>query len=206
MNRRSDLFTMMGGLTYAAINLAIDTAFPDHWAGSPDRLLGWGYADWSRLLWIPSALLLVGFTGIYHRLQPHLGRLGTAGFRISAAGLTLEILGLVIEFWIFGLLLVPWTGEFNTGSPGSNFGYTVNGIGTLLLMIGLLLFAPGVQRTGAPPFWRVWSILIALSTLSAFYFFFADLMEIHALLHGLLWIAAGLAPGNDEQEFEGGSA
>jgi hypothetical protein len=86
LNRWPAFSAILGGLTYLLLHLAIETAFPDHWSGSPDRLLGMSYAGWSRLLWIPSALLLSGLIGIYRHVAHALGRLGKWGFRLAAAG------------------------------------------------------------------------------------------------------------------------
>lgn len=182
----------LGGLSYTAANLAIEYGFPDHWAGSPDTLLGWGYAAWSRLLWIPTALMLIGFIAIHQQLRPQTGKLGTTGFWLTTTGFLLDILGLVIEFWLFGLFLVPWTGAFQTGSPGSNLGYAINGIGSMLLMIGLVISALACLRATIPPRWRIVFGLLALSSLSSFYFYFTNRMAVHFVIHGFIWIAAGL--------------
>jgi len=179
------LAAVLGGLTYLLLHLAIELAFPDHWAGSPDRLLGFSYADWSRLLWIPTALLLIGFLGLYHHVQHALGKLGKVGYWLTVTGFGLDILGNFIEFWFFGLFLVPFTGQFTTGSPGSNLGYSVASIGAMLGLLGLLLFGVACARAQVSAPWRFLPSLVALAAVSIFYFYFAQLMSIHAVLYGV---------------------
>jgi len=195
MTRKFSNFTwlaaVLGGLAYLILHLAIELVFPDHWAGSPDRLLGISYAGWSRLLWLPTALLLWGLVGIYHFLAHALGKLGLIGYWLAAIGFGMEILGSIIEFWIFGVFLVPFVGEFTTGSAGSNLGYAVGSIGMLIAILGLLLFGISCFGAALPKPWRILPLLIALAALSIFYFFFSDLMGIHAILYGLSWIIAG---------------
>ena len=185
------LGAVLGGAAYLLLHLAIETAFPDHWSGSPDRLLGISYAGWSRLLWVPSALLLSGLVGIYRHVAHALGRLGKWGFRLAAAGFILEIAGSVIEFWLFGLLLVPFSGDFVTGSAGSNFGYTIASLGTLTGILGLVLFGIACLRAALPTPWRVLPLLIGLAGLSILPLFFMDLIAFHIVLYGLGWMAAG---------------
>lgn len=191
MKRWPPISAVLGGFSYLLLHLAIETAFPDHWSGSPERLLGMSYAGWSRLLWVSSALLLSGLIGIYRQVAHALGRLGLWGFRLAAAGFILEIAGGVIEFWIFGLLLVPFAGEFTTGSAGSNFGYAVASLGTVAGILGLLLFGIACLRAALPGIWRAIPVLLGLAALSVFYFFFAGRMEIHAVVYGAVWMLTG---------------
>lgn len=93
MKRKYAMSAILGGLAYLILNLAIELAFPDHWAGSPDRLVGMSYAGWSRLLWIPDALLLIGLSGVYRHLAHALGKFGKATYWLSAASFGLIILG-----------------------------------------------------------------------------------------------------------------
>lgn len=149
------LGAVLGGLIHLVLNALIEIYFPEHWAGSPSRLFGFSYADYSRLLWIPALLLLVGLTGVYKRVSKFVGRLGKIGFLLAVVGFGLELLGNLIEFWIFGLFLVPFLGEFQTGSDGSQVGYTVSSYGTMFLIVGLLLFGIACLRSTLPIRWRV---------------------------------------------------
>jgi hypothetical protein len=177
------LAAMLGGLTYLLLHLAIEFVFPDHWAGSPDRLMGMSYASWSRLLWIPTALLLI--------VQYALGKLGKAGYWLTVSGFGLDILGNFIEFWLFGVLFVPFIGEFTTGSSGSNLGYTVASMGAMLGILGLLLFGIACARAQIPAQLRVLPSVIAIVAVSIFYFYFTELMAIYAVLYGVCWLATG---------------
>ncbi len=181
----------LGGLSYLVLHLLIETWFPDHWSGSPDRLLGWSYAAWSRLLWLPPALLLFGLAGIYRRLSTAIGRIGQAGFGVAAAGLGLDMFGSILEFWIVGVLLVPWVGEFRTGSPGSQLGYQTASFGALLLLVGLVLIGFAGLRARQQARWRFLPMVLGLSYVSALPFYFLNRFALHAVLYGLSWMWAG---------------
>jgi hypothetical protein len=185
------LAAVLGGFTYLLLHLIIELVFPDHWAGSSTRLLSISYAGWSRLLWLPITLLLLGLMGIYHHLVHVLGRLGKIGYWLAAVGFALEILGSVIEFWIYGLFLVPFVGEFTTGSAGSQLGYETASYGSMLGIVGLVLFGIACLCASLPKPWDVLPLLISLVALSIFYFFFADQLAIHAALYGVIWMAVG---------------
>ncbi len=185
------LAALLGGAVYLGLNVLIEVLFPDHWAGSPDRLLGWGYADFSRLLWIPSTLQLLGLTGIFVHLSGAVNRLAKIGFAIAAVGYSLEIVGNLIEFWIFGLLLVPYLGDFLTGSAGSQLGYTVSSFGTLFLMVGLLLLGIAYLRAALPRRWRFLPLVIGLIHAAILPSYFMGLLAAHAVAFGLGWMGLG---------------
>jgi hypothetical protein len=182
---------VLGGLTYLQLYTAIEIYFPEHWAGSPSRLLGFSYADYSRLLWIPSVFLLLGLTGVYGQLSGSIGRLGKAGFLITALGFVLDILGNIIEFTLFGFILVPILGEFQTGSAGSQFGYQISSYGTLLLMGGSMLLGITSLRSDLPMRWRILPFVNGFIYATALLFFFADLLILHAIVYGLSWMVIG---------------
>jgi len=198
------LGAILGGFTYLGLNVLIEIAFPDHWAGSPTRLLGMSYVGWSRLLWIPDGLLLIGLIGLYRHLSKALGRLGKAGFWLAMIGSGLHILGNIIEFWVFGLFLVPLLGKFVTGSTGSNFGYAISGYGGLLYLAGLLIFGLANLKADLPARWRVLPFALGLIYASIIIFFLADLVELlplHAVLFGANWILVGyLLKGDARRE------
>lgn len=185
------LGSFLGGLTYLTLSAAIEIYFPDHWAGSPSRLLGFSYAQYSRLLWIPSILLVFGLTGVYSHLSSSIGQLGRVGYLFAATGFGLDIFGNIIEFTLFGLLLVPSLGEFRTGSPGSQFGYQVSGYGTSFLMVGLLIFGIAGLRSTLPFRWRILPFTIGLVYATGLILFFAGLMAVHAFAYGLSWMVLG---------------
>lgn len=189
--RWSWLGAALGGLTYLGLHALLETYFPEHWAGSPSRLFGFSYADYSRLLWIPSLLLLLGLVGIYKHASKFVGRLGKLGVFLAVSGFGLDILGNFIEFWLFGFLLVPFLGQFRTGSDGSQFGYEVASYGALLLMIGLLLFGTACIRSTLPARWRALPLVIGLIYATVLVFYFADLLIIHAIIFGLSWVLLG---------------
>jgi hypothetical protein len=196
------LAALLGGLTYLLIQFAIESAFPDHWAGSPDRLLGMSYAGWSRLLWIPEALLLIGLIGVYRHLAEALGKLGKTGYWLAVAGFGLNILGIVIEFWIYGLFLVPIVGEFRTSSAGSNLGYAIASVGGMILIVGLLIFGIACLRARIPTRWRFTPLAISISYATILYFFFTNQMVVHGLLYGTSWMLAGYFLQRDSQHTE----
>lgn len=191
MNRRAAMYAFLGGITYLLVNLLIETFFPDHWVGSPARLLGMSYAGWARLLWIPGLLLLFGLIGLYRHLAHALGKLGKTGYWLAITGFVLSIAGNLIEFWVYGVFLVPWVGEFTTGSAGSQLGYTVESYGSLLAILGLLLFGIACFRSELPTHWRMLPPLLGLISISIFYFYFTNLLAVHVVLYGLCWAAAG---------------
>ena len=83
------------------LSAAIEVYFPGHWADSPIRRLEISYTNYSRLLWIPSAHLLIGLTGFYGHQKSSIGRLGKVGFLLAAIGFRLDIRGNIIEFTSF---------------------------------------------------------------------------------------------------------
>jgi hypothetical protein len=185
------LGAILGGLTYLLLNLVLETYFPDHWAGSPTTFLGISYAGWSRLLWVPYVLLLVGLAGVYARLSGSLGRMGKVGLVLALTGFFLEILGNLIEFWIVGVLLVPLLGEFRTGSSGSQVGYAISGYGTIFIMAGLLLLGIASLRSTLPVRWRLLLFSIGFIYISGLFFYFFGLLTVHAIPFGLSWMLLG---------------
>ena len=185
------LGAMLGGLTYLGLNALLEIYFPEHWAGSSTRLFGFSYTDYSRLLWIPALLLMFGLIGVYNHVSKFIGRLGKIGFLLVIIGFGLEIVGNLIEFWLFGWVLVPFLGKFRTGSDGSQFGYEVSGYGTLFLMVGLLLFGIACARSAVPTKWRVLPLIIGGIYVTVLIFFFAEMLVIHAIIFGMSWIMLG---------------
>lgn len=191
MTQKTSLAAILGGLTYLLLNVSIELAFPDHWVGSPTRLLGISYAGWSRLLWLPALLILIGFMGLYKYLAYALGKLGKVAYWFIVAGFGLDILGSVLEFWVYGVFLVPFIGEFTTGSAGSQLGYEIASIGSMFSILGLLLFGIACARAALPTRWRVLPVLLSLIALSVFYFFFSSYFIIYIVLYAAIWITIG---------------
>lgn len=129
--------------------------------------------------------------GTYHHLAHAFGRLGKIGYWLTAVGFALDILGGLIEFWVYGVFLVSFVGEFTTGSAGSQLGYEIASYGSMVGIVGLVLFGIACLRAALPKPWRVLPLLISLVALSIFYFFFVDLLVVHAPLYGVVWMAAG---------------
>ena len=194
---------MLGGITHLLLNVLVEVYFPDHWAGSPTRLLGMSYAGWSRLLWIPDALLLIGLAGLYRHLAHGLGKLSRWGYWLAAAGFGLRIAGNLIEFWVFGVFLIPFLGEFTTGSTGSQLGYSVASIGAMLGILGLLIFGITCLSAALPTRWRILPLWVSLSFLSIFYFYFKGQLAIHAVLYGVSWMLIGYYLLQDEPQQKG---
>jgi hypothetical protein len=70
------LAAVLCGLNYLLWKLGIGSTFPENWAGSPDRQLGMSLAGWSGLLCIPTALLLIEYSELYHHVYQALDKLG----------------------------------------------------------------------------------------------------------------------------------
>ena len=193
LNRWSWLLVVLGGISYIALNAIIEIFFPDHWSGSDTTLIGMSYTDFSRLLWVPMALLLAGLIGVYKHLSEPLGRLGRSGHLLASVGLILAIFGNIIEFWVCGRLLVPLLGPFRTGGDCSNFGYSISGYGTIFLMVGLLLLGVAGLRSNLSTRWRVALFTTGLIYVSALLFYIIEpqLLVIHAILFGTAWIFIG---------------
>ncbi len=187
------LGAVLGGLTYILLNVLIEIFFPDHWSGSGTTLVSFDYTEFSRVLWLPTALLLSGLGGAYQHQSSWLGRLGKSGFLLAAAGFSLHILGNIIEFSLFGLLFVPSAGSFQTGSAGSQLGYNISGYGTILQLAGLLLLGVGSLRSTGPRIWRwaMFAIGLIYAMVLPFYFGGPLLLMVHTVAYGTAWIILG---------------
>ena len=185
--RWSGLASVLGGMLWAVLGPL--TLFA---AESP--ILGLGEIDFIRLLAAPLLLLLIGFLGVHRQ---HIGRfrwLGWTGFVVAFLGLTLLLIGTVIQAWINIL----------------RGGYLAL-LGSFVLGLGLVLFGIATIRAKVLPGW-LRAVPLLLGVVSPTQYFFIGLGslifgELPGLvlwgLFGLGWVLLGYAlwSGTRERRF-----
>lgn len=131
-----------------------------HGPGPENRQIltfGLTWMDYSRFLVLPA--LLVGWAVVgLHRGQG--GRLSLAGSSITAAGIGLLVIGLVIARWTLPLGDYAWYEEHQ--STGIQFvGGALMSMSTLIMFAGSVVLAVAVVRRRAWPRWAALALVLA---------------------------------------------
>jgi hypothetical protein len=117
---------------------------------SPDAV----YASYGKLYLLVFLGFLLGMVALRARRRGHAGRLEQWGYRLSLAGLALNLLGNIGDYWYRG-----GVGESGVDTLGFLLG-TV--LGLLLLVAGSALLGIGLLRAGTPPRLGAWLLVLAL--------------------------------------------
>jgi hypothetical protein len=142
-------------------------------------LLGLTWLDSAKFLVIPLILLLIAIVSLYG-LRERPGLLGRMGFVVTVVGLVGLIVGTALEFWFF-----PW-GSYAV-SPASGlprWGGLFQGLSTLVLTIGLIVFNIDLVRARVVPVWL--APVLVLGGLATFW------LGPAFLLPGLAWLLLGV--------------
>lgn len=147
--RRSGLASMLGSVLWTVLELLSNSAW--------DRtIFGLTYEDYNRLKPMALLLLLVGLVGFYARQGRHSGRLGRTGFGVAFLGLSLLLVGNVVEFWIGGGI------RFGDKAI-STLGWNIVLVGVPLLALGMVLLGTATLRLKVFSGWmRATPLLIVL--------------------------------------------
>jgi len=168
---------VLGGLAWIPVRLGVSVAFST-------EFLRLTYVRWNSLMVIPLGLMLVAMVALALRAPTRTGRIGAW---VAAAGLVGMLIGVIVEFWIFGGLVG------NRG--GAMVGWLIYLLpGLLVHVVGLIGFGIGAIRT---PGWRAigWlAILVAalhVAWLPAG--MVGDVLLVaDQMLIGLAWVAIGV--------------
>lgn len=138
--RWSGLAAMLGGGLWAGLEIVTISA----WSQS---VFGFTYEDYNRIKSFPLLLLMVGLVGFYAPQQSRAGKLGLVGVILGTVGLSLMMVGNVIEFWIGG-------GIRYGDKAISTIGWNLVLIGVPTLALGLVLFGLACYRAQVLLGWR----------------------------------------------------
>lgn len=157
------------------------------------------YDGYNRLLAIPLLLFLVALLAVSRALTVA-GRSVRAGLLAAAVGVGLLLAGNVAEF--YGVLLQDQPNAYAAAQAGeashwvgSDVGWIVFGVGMLVLLVGGLTAAAGMQRHRVRPTWVVaFTAALGVGVLAANLFALRSaLLSVPVLgLYATGWIAFGL--------------
>ena len=165
---------VVGGVAWIPIRLGVSVAFLTEFM----RLT---YVEWNKLMVVPLGLLLIATAALAMRVPSPAGRVGAW---LAVAGLVGMLVGVIVEFWIFGGLV----GD----RDGAVLGWLIYLGGLLVHVIGLAVF--GIVRT--PGWGGVGGLALFVAALHVVWlpagvvggaFLVAD-----QVLIGLAWVAIGL--------------
>ncbi|MGH7176887.1 MAG: hypothetical protein ACREJC_05870 [Tepidisphaeraceae bacterium] len=158
--RWSGLAAVLGGVLLMVLGALAHMA-------EATKVLGLSEAAYGRMNIASLLLLAASLAGLYARQAGRLGRLGVAGFVPAFIGLSLMVLGNVIESWISDLIFadVP-LGEFK---PGAHVGWVIFLIGLCVLAVGFVLVGIATIQAKVLPRWsRVLPLVTGLLLASGF--------------------------------------
>ncbi len=148
-----------------------------------------GERIWRTVLLNPALLLFIaGLVAFYARQAQKSPGLGKAGFVISVLGTGTMLLGNVVEFWVSEYF-------YGTQTPG----WTMMGVGSLMLPVGFVLLGLGTLRAKVFTGWRrgvplgfgLMLAAIKLITIFGTHYWFLDRSDAMAIPLG--WMALGYA-------------
>src|SRR5688572_13795747 len=144
------------------------------------------YPTYGKTLILVFVLLLLGALGLRAAVGNQLARRGQIGMRLVITGLVMQVVGNIGDYWL---------GEKVLGQPlwrltfaiGSELGYLVYGVGSVLVGIELL-------RRKLLPGWGAWALIVSppLGILFIFYGVY-HLPSSWVLPMSVAWLVAGLA-------------
>lgn len=142
------------------------------------------YATYGKLYFLVFLGFLFGSIGLYARRRSVAGRLERWGFYLSFAGLILNLLGNIGDYWYGG-----GVGESTPDFIGFLLG-TV--LGTLLLIIGSAMLGIALLRAGTPLLLGAWLLVLAVPGIIALFFLgFGNIPSGPALWFCLAWLVLG---------------
>lgn len=134
----------IGAIAGGLLRLAVASAFAVTGLGAADDL---PYGAFSRLTFLPSAVLMLAVTALYGATARSLPRSGNMGLLVALIGLVIATVGEFGGQW----LQFPRSGNLLIGP------------GTILTMVGLGVFAVTARRAGLRAGLSTWGLSIALA-------------------------------------------
>ena len=144
------------------------------------------YPTYGRTLIFVFFLILLGLMGLKAAVGEHLNRRGKLGVRLVFIGLVMQILGNIGDYWLGEKVLQQplWGISFVIGSE---LGFLVYGVGSVLLGMALL-------RQNLLPGWGAWPLVISppLGIVLVFFGVY-HLPSSWVLPMSIAWLLVGLA-------------
>lgn len=172
LQRLAGSAAILGGLAWIPVRLAIGGT----WGTT---VAGLGYVEWNQLMVVPLTLLFGGIVVLWSGARTSRARIGAL---VAAAGLAGMLVGVVVEFWIFGGLegdrdgaIVGWLIYLLAGVLVHVIGLAAHGIAARGVLGALALAMAGLHLLWIPA---------ALSGIDA-------LLALDQALIGLSWVAIG---------------
>ena len=110
------------------------------------------YSTYGKAYFLVFLLFLLAALGLKSALQGRVGRLGLRGTRLILAGLGLNLLGNVADYWLgYSVLGQPWWGLlFVVGTD----------LGHLIYAIGSVMLGRATLKNNVLPGWWAWTLII----------------------------------------------
>ncbi len=202
----SSIFTRWAGLTCMLGGAAWMVAVPLIATAASTEPVGTGYDAYNRLLTLPLLLLLAGWATVYGAQAGRLGKLGRRSAVAVLVGWALMLTGNVTEFWGAVLQSKPNSATAERlgveAWVGSNVGFALFAVGTLIVLVSTPLFGVATKRAGVLPRWSAYFIatsgLLAI-TAAGLWAVSVGAAAVVAALFGLGWVGLGYALRADKE-------
>jgi hypothetical protein len=173
IRRLAAIATILGGITWIPIRLAIGGTWGTTAAGL-------GYVEWNQLMVVPLALLFGGMVVLWASAASGGARIGAL---VATSGLAGMLVGVIVEFWIFGGL----EGE----REGAIVGWLIYLLaGVLVHLIGLATY--GIARRGSLGTLALVIAVLNVAWIPAGLSGAPVLLALDQALIGVAWVGVGV--------------
>jgi hypothetical protein len=142
--------------------------------------------DYGKFAVIPVVLFASGLVGLHLPQKGQSGRLGKAGLAVALIGFSVMIVSVAVSLWP-----IPWgsnADDVDWQAPLPKYSSILASLSSLVVSVGIILFAVGFVKARAGPRWIV--LPLVLGSLAAVPWLY---MTPWGGLAGLAWLLFGCA-------------